>query len=132
MESTLNNAATLIQSRIDDLDAEREQLVTAIEALTGTEVTTPKAPRKAPKAKVTTAKKGTKSKSTKKSTKSQGPRKNDRTERVIEAIRQNPGTTVAELAKSFKMAPNYLYRVTNKLVAAGTVVKDGKSLNVVA
>ena len=46
---------------------------------------------------------------------------------ALEAIRQNPGITVSELARALKMRhPNYLYRVLPQLEAQGAVRKDGK------
>lgn len=131
MNDTINQAADMIRSQIESLDAERSSLQEALDALTGdTVVTEVPADKPAPKARKS---KGTKSnakaKGTKSTTKSKGPRKNDRRERVVEAIKANPGTTVAELAKAFKMAPNYLYRVTGSLVTEGVVVKDGKQLS---
>jgi hypothetical protein len=47
--------------------------------------------------------------------------------KALEAIRQNPGITVTELARELKMRhPNYLYRVLPQLEAQGAVRKDGK------
>ena len=47
--------------------------------------------------------------------------------KALEAIRQNPGITVSELARELKMRhPNYLYRVLPQLEAQGAVRKDGK------
>ena len=47
--------------------------------------------------------------------------------KALEAIRQNPGISVAELARQLKMRhPNYLYRVLPQLESQGAVRKDGK------
>ena len=47
--------------------------------------------------------------------------------KALDAIRQNPGITVSELARELKMRhPNYLYRVLPQLEAQGAVRKDGK------
>ena len=47
--------------------------------------------------------------------------------KALEAIRQNPGITVTELARELKMRhPNYLYRVLPQLESQGAVRKDGK------
>jgi hypothetical protein len=52
--------------------------------------------------------------------------------KALEAIRQNPGITVAELARELKMRhPNYLYRVLPQLEAQGAVRKDGKKWSAV-
>ena len=48
-------------------------------------------------------------------------------ERALQAIRQNPGITVAELAPKLGIAhKNYLYRVLNGLKAEGAVQKEGR------
>jgi hypothetical protein len=48
-------------------------------------------------------------------------------ERALEAIRQNPGITVAELAPKLGIQhKNYLYRVLNGLQAEGAVQKEGR------
>ena len=48
-------------------------------------------------------------------------------ERALQAIRQNPGITVAELAPQLGIAhKNYLYRVLNGLQEEGAVTKEGR------
>jgi len=48
--------------------------------------------------------------------------------KALEAIRQNPGITVTELARELKMRhPNYLYRVLPQLQAQGAIRKEGKT-----
>ena len=48
-------------------------------------------------------------------------------ERALEAIRQNPGITVAEMAPKLGIQhKNYLYRVLNGLQAEGAVKKEGR------
>ena len=48
-------------------------------------------------------------------------------ERALEAIRQNPGITVAEMAPKLGIAhKNYLYRVLNGLQTEGAVQKEGR------
>jgi hypothetical protein len=50
-----------------------------------------------------------------------------RAEQTLEAVRQNPGITVAELAPKLGIAhKNYLYRVLNGLQAEGAVQKQGR------
>ena len=46
--------------------------------------------------------------------------------KALKVIRQNPGITVAELARELRMRhPNYLYRVLPQLESQGAVRKDG-------
>jgi hypothetical protein len=48
-------------------------------------------------------------------------------ERALDAIRQNPGITVAEMAPKLGIAhKNYLYRVLNGLQTEGAVKKEGR------
>ena len=50
-----------------------------------------------------------------------------RAEQTLEAVRQNPGMTVAELAEHLGIEqPNYLYRVLNDLRSQGAVDKQGR------
>lgn len=50
-----------------------------------------------------------------------------RADQTLEAVRQNPGITVAELAPKLGIAhKNYLYRVLNGLQAEGAVQKQGR------
>jgi hypothetical protein len=50
-----------------------------------------------------------------------------RAEQTLDAVRQNPGITVAELAPKLGIAhKNYLYRVLNGLQAEGAVQKQGR------
>lgn len=50
-----------------------------------------------------------------------------RAEQALEAVRQNPGITVNELAPKLDIAhKNYLYRVLNGLQAEGAVQKQGR------
>ena len=50
-----------------------------------------------------------------------------RAEQTLDAVRQNPGITVAELAPKLGIAhKNYLYRVLNGLQAEGAVRKEGR------
>lgn len=50
-----------------------------------------------------------------------------RAEQTLEAVRQNPGITVNELAPKLGIAhKNYLYRVLNGLQAEGAVKKSGR------
>ncbi len=47
--------------------------------------------------------------------------------RALEAIRQNPGITVSELARALGMRhPNYLYRILPQLEAQGAIRREGK------
>ena len=50
-----------------------------------------------------------------------------RAEQVLEAVRQNPGATVSELAGHLGIdQPNYLYRVMSNLQSDGAVTKQDR------
>ena len=52
----------------------------------------------------------------------------ERRSRVLELIERRPGITVPEISRELGVDPPPLYRVVRKLVAEGTVKKEGKSL----
>jgi DNA-binding IclR family transcriptional regulator len=47
---------------------------------------------------------------------------------VLELIASRPGITVPEISRELDVDPPSLYRVTRKLLAEGTVSKEGKGL----
>jgi len=123
MENTIDNAAQLVRDRIAEIDAERAQLQSALNALGGTTTEATPEPRKR-------ARKG-QSKSTNKSRSKGTSRKNGgRQADVMRVVTEQPGINRKDLAKVLGTRPNYVYRVTNAMVAAGTLVLDGKGLNV--
>jgi hypothetical protein len=48
--------------------------------------------------------------------------------RVLDAVRSDPGKTVAEYAKSLGVPPTSLYRPVRELASAGVVVKRARQL----
>jgi hypothetical protein len=64
------------------------------------------------------------------STASRGPGRprgtGGRAQEVLKLVHQQPGITLAELAKRMKIQPNYLYRVLPHLVKDGKVTKHEK------
>jgi transposase len=50
----------------------------------------------------------------------------NRAKQALELVRTRPGITIAEMASSMKIQPNYLYRVMPTLEAEGQVVKREK------
>ena len=57
-----------------------------------------------------------------------GPQSNELTQRVIEAVRSEPGKTVAEYAAALQVAPTALYRPVRQLTTSGDVVKRSRQL----
>jgi predicted HTH transcriptional regulator len=52
----------------------------------------------------------------------------ERRERVLEMIKERPGITVPDISATMGVDAPSLYRVVRKLVADGTVKKEGKQL----
>ena len=50
----------------------------------------------------------------------------NRAKQALELVRTRPGITIAEMASSMKIQPNYLYRVMPTLESEGQVVKRDK------
>ncbi len=49
-----------------------------------------------------------------------------RANQALELVRNQPGITIPEIAEALSIEPNYLYRVMPKLVAEGTVKREGQ------
>ena len=49
-----------------------------------------------------------------------------RANQALELVRNQPGITIPEIAKSMGIEPNYLYRVLPKLQQEGQIKKDGQ------
>ncbi len=49
-----------------------------------------------------------------------------RATQALELVRNQPGITIPQIAEALKIEPNYLYRVMPKLVADGTVKREGQ------
>jgi hypothetical protein len=50
---------------------------------------------------------------------------NTRANQALKLVKERPGITIPEIAKSMKIEPNYLYRVLPRLADEGQVRKDG-------
>ncbi len=51
---------------------------------------------------------------------------NTRANQTLELVRARPGITIPEIATQRKIEPNYLYRVTDKLVKEGQIRREGQ------
>ena len=120
----LDEARDLVTKRLGELDDERRRLERALAELGG------KAARKARKAgrrpgrpKGSTAKKTTAAKKGRRRKRRGGTR----ADQAVALIKQNPGITASEIAKSMKIKPNYLYRVLSDLEKQKRVKKKGRT-----
>jgi DNA invertase Pin-like site-specific DNA recombinase len=124
----LDEARDLVTKRLAELDDERKRLERALAELGG------KAARKAgrrpgrrpgrPKGSTSKTKKTT---TAKKATRRRKRRGGTRADQAVNLIRQNPGITASEIAKSMKIKPNYLYRVLSDLEKQKRVKKKGRT-----
>jgi len=128
----LDEARGLVTKRLAELDDERKRLERALAELGG------KAARKAGRRpgrrpgrpKGSTSKKSTRAKKSttaKKGTRRRKRRGGTRADQAVNLIKQNPGITASEIAKSMKIKPNYLYRVLSDLEKQKRVKKKGRT-----
>src|SRR4051794_29564252 len=114
MTEFLDGARKQIQSRLADLRDEVKRLEAAVAALDGGARRGPGRPRGS----TTTRRRGGRP----------GRRRGSgtRAAQAEKLVRENPGITIADLAKRMKIKPNYLYRVLPELQKDGKVRKRGK------
>jgi hypothetical protein len=107
VSNTVDQARTLLERRLRELDDERKQVQAALAGLGSRARRGPGRPRG-------TSTRRRRSGST-------------RADEAVRLIKQNPGITVSELGKKMKLnAPNYLYRVLPDLQKEGRIRRKGK------
>jgi hypothetical protein len=107
VSNTVDQARTLLERRLRELDEERKQVQAALAGLGSRTRRGPGRPRG-------TSTRRRRSGST-------------RADQAVRIITQNPGITVSELGKKMKLnAPNYLYRVLPDLQKEGRIKRKGK------
>ena len=108
VSNTVDQARTLLERRLRELDDERKQVQAALAGLGSRARRGPGRPRG------TGRTRRRRSGST-------------RADQAVRIIKQNPGITVSELGKKMKLnAPNYLYRVLPDLQKEGRIKRKGK------
>jgi len=123
--NVLDEARELLQKRLADLDDERQRLERALAELGG------KAARRAP-GRPRGSKSAAKASSGSADAKSATPRRRrkrrggTRADQAVSLIEGQPGISAADVAKTMKIKPNYLYRVLGDLEKEGRVKKDGR------
>jgi predicted ArsR family transcriptional regulator len=107
-----------IQEAFDELEAERERLVKALDHLGSMAVPSIDAPLQPDKPKA------------KRRRRKRAPA-GQREAQFLAAVKDKPGITVAEIAKQIGVSPpNALYALANRLAKAGKVVKSGAAYRV--
>ncbi len=115
--NALDEALDLVRRRLGELDDERKRLERALLELGGR--VSGRRPGRP---------KGSASKApAKKTAKRRRRRGGTRADQAVELIKQNPGITASEIAKSMKIKPNYLYRVLSDLEKQKRVKKKGRT-----
>jgi hypothetical protein len=106
VSSTVDQAKTLLERRLRELDDERKQVQAALAGLGKS------AARRAP---------------SRPSSRRRRRRGGTRADQAVKIITQNPGITVSELGKKMRLKhPNYLYRVLPDLQKDGRIKRKGK------
>jgi hypothetical protein len=106
VSNTVDQARTLLERRLRELDDERKQVEAALAGLGKSARRGPGRPRSS-------------------NTRRRGG--GTRADQAVRIIKQNPGITVSELGKKMKLnAPNYLYRVLPDLQKEGRIRRKGK------
>src|SRR5215211_4815839 len=111
--SAVDQAATLLKQRIDELESELAKLQRALANLTDGRQGRrgPGRPRG--------------SRATPTTRRRRRRRGGTRADQAVKLIEQNPGITASEVAKRMNIQPNYLYRVVGDLQKEGKVKKSG-------
>jgi DNA invertase Pin-like site-specific DNA recombinase len=107
--NVLDEARTLVEKRLKELDGERARLERALADLTGGRVgrRRPGRPRGSGRGK-------------------RRRRGNTRADQAVKIVEANPGITASEIAKQMRIKPNYLYRVMGDLQKERKVRKRGR------
>lgn len=127
MSNHIDDARNLIQSRLDAIEAEADQLSRALESL-GEKVRPRRGPRRrSPGAETNMA---SASGGTGRPTRGRGKRpkraaRGQRREEVLAAIAADPGARAADLARSVGIRPTQVHAVISKARAEKLVVKSG-------
>jgi hypothetical protein len=107
VSNTVDQARTLLERRLRELDDERKQVQAALAGLGKGARRGPGRPRG----------KGARRRR----------RGSTRADQAVRLIKQNPGISVSELGKKMKLnAPNYLYRVLPDLEKEGRIKRRGR------
>jgi predicted HTH transcriptional regulator len=110
----LDQARSLIEARIKELEDERHKLERTLADITGGRVGRRRPGR--PRGATTRRAAGRR----------RGRRRSTRSNQAIKHVKANPGITASEIAKKMRIKPNYVYRVMGDLQKQGKVRKRGK------
>jgi sugar-specific transcriptional regulator TrmB len=110
----LDQARSLIEERLKELDEERQKLESTLSDLGGRVRRGPGRPR------------GSTARRRSGGGRKRGRKRSTRADQAVRIVKQNPGITASEVAKKLRIQPNYVYRVMGELQKEGKVRKKGK------
>ncbi len=119
----LDEARDLVTRRLAELDDERKRLERALAELGGKAKKAGRRPGR-PKGSSSKSKPAAAKKATRRRRKRRG---GTRADQAVNLIKQNPGITASDIAKTMKIKPNYLYRVLSDLEKQKKVKKKGRT-----
>jgi hypothetical protein len=106
VSNTVDQARTLLERRLRELDEERRQVQSALAGLGKTARRSPGRPR---------------------GTRRRRRRGSTRADQAVKIIGDNPGISVSELGRKMRLNhPNYLYRVLPDLEKEGRIKRKGR------
>ncbi len=115
----LDEARSLVQKRLAELDDERKRLERALAELGGKVAGRPGRRPGRPRGS------GTKAAATG-APRRRRRRKGTRADQAVALVEGSPGISASEIAKTMKIKPNYLYRVLGDMEKEGRVKKKGR------
>jgi len=117
--NVLDQARSLIEDRLKELDDERAKLERTLNDISGGRV----GRRRPGRPKGSTTKRGPGRGTT---GRKRGRRRSTRADQALKIVSESRGITASEVAKRMKIAPNYVYRVMGELQKQNKVKKQGK------
>lgn len=122
MAEVLDQARSLIEKRLKELDEERTRLERALAEMKGT--------RRGPgRPRGSSSGRRSGSDGTKRRRRRRG---GTRADQALKHVSENPGIRASEIATKLNIKPNYVYRVMSELTQDGKVKKDGRGYKATA
>jgi hypothetical protein len=116
----LDEARDLVKRRLAELDDERKRLERALAELGGKAAgRVGRRPGRPPGSGTKAGKKGS-------ARRGRRRRSGTRADQAVTLVESSPGISAADIAKTMKIKPNYLYRVLGDLEKEGRVKKKGR------
>ncbi len=121
--NVLDEARSLVQKRLAELDSERKRLERALADLGGGKTVTRRRGPGRPRSTKTATKSAAAPKTRRRRRRRRG---GTRADQAVSLVESKPGINASEIAKTMKIKPNYLYRVLGDLEKEGRVKKKGR------